>query len=283
MADDLQQLRTFFEAWSTEFEKSVEMFTGQSTKLEPGEPGKDQAFGGNGRILWQGQMFEQDGTGSAWIGTLGETCDALMEGAADDSEGRESLYREALQQSFEGAAHILSSGRSTRMTCKQPKSSDTAPTASWMTVWLVTPAWRSPVLVGIDSDFAALLRRDDSPASKPPLELQKEPFLQPDDGSRFNRLVDLELPIAIVLGRARLQIRDVLKLTAGSLVELDRRIGEPVEIVVHQAVVARGEVVSISGNYGVRITEVMSRTDRMALRATVAAHSSRAPLSTAVH
>lgn len=55
-----------------------------------------------------------------------------------------------------------------------------------------------------------------------------------------------------------MQIREVLKLTAGSLVELDHRTGEPVEIVGHNAAVARGEVVSAGGNYGVRIQDLPS-------------------------
>ena len=78
------------------------------------------------------------------------------------------------------------------------------------------------------------------------------------------------VPVAVVLGRAKLQIRDVLKLTAGSLVELDRRAGDFVDIVVHNSVVARGEVVSVGGNYGVRIQEVISRSDRFALQAAAA-------------
>lgn len=88
----------------------------------------------------------------------------------------------------------------------------------------------------------------------------------PGSGRSFDRLVDLQLPVAVVLGRARVRIQEALKLTAGSLVELDRRAGDSVEIVVHNAVVARGEVVSVGGNYGVKIREVMSRSDRIALQ-----------------
>jgi flagellar motor switch protein FliN/FliY len=63
-----------------------------------------------------------------------------------------------------------------------------------------------------------------------------------------------------------MRIQDLLKLGAGSLVELDRREGELAEIMVRQTLVARGEVVSIGGNYGLRIVEVVSREDRMALQ-----------------
>ncbi len=81
----------------------------------------------------------------------------------------------------------------------------------------------------------------------------------------LERLMDLELPLSIAIGRSSLPIRDVLKMTPGSLIELDRRIGESVDLVVHGTTVAKGEVVSVKGNYGVRIKEIISRQDRMAL------------------
>ena len=83
----------------------------------------------------------------------------------------------------------------------------------------------------------------------------------------LSRLMDLELPLSIALGRARMPIHEVLKVTAGSLIELDRNIGDPVELIVHGTVVARGEVVSVRGNYGVRIKEIMRRQDRISLYA----------------
>ena len=82
----------------------------------------------------------------------------------------------------------------------------------------------------------------------------------------LERLMDLELPLSIAIGRSTLPIREVLKMTPGSLIELDRRIGESVDLVVHGTTVAKGEVVSVKGNYGVRIKEIISRQDRLALQ-----------------
>ncbi len=62
-------------------------------------------------------------------------------------------------------------------------------------------------------------------------------------------------------------IRDVLKLTSGSIVELDRNAGEFVDLTIHGTVVARGEIVSVKGNYGVRIKEIISQQDRLAFAA----------------
>ena len=92
----------------------------------------------------------------------------------------------------------------------------------------------------------------------------------------LGRLMDLDLPMSIALGRAVLPIRDVLKLSAGSLVELDRRVGDNVEVLVHGTVVAKGEVVSVKGNYAIRIQEIISQHDRAALQSQVAPSGSPA-------
>ena len=65
------------------------------------------------------------------------------------------------------------------------------------------------------------------------------------------------------IGWADLALKDVLKLTTGSIVELNRAVSEPVEVIVNNCVIARGEVVVIEGNYGVRIHEIISRDKRL--------------------
>jgi flagellar motor switch protein FliN len=67
----------------------------------------------------------------------------------------------------------------------------------------------------------------------------------------------------VSFGRTRVRIQEILKLITGSIIELDRSIAEPVEVIVNNCVVARGEVVVVDGNYGVRINEVMSRRERL--------------------
>lgn len=76
-------------------------------------------------------------------------------------------------------------------------------------------------------------------------------------------LMDVEMPVSISFGRAQLALKDVIKLTTGSIVELNRSISEPVDIIVNNCTVARGEVVVVEGNFGVRIKEVLSKEDRL--------------------
>jgi len=82
----------------------------------------------------------------------------------------------------------------------------------------------------------------------------------------LNRLMDLQMPVSVLLGRAILPIREILKISPGSLIELDRQVGDYVEVTIYGSVVARGEIVSVKGNYGVRIKEIISRQDRLALQ-----------------
>lgn len=76
-------------------------------------------------------------------------------------------------------------------------------------------------------------------------------------------LLDVELPIAVSFGECEMPLKDVLKLAAGSVIELDKSVNDPVTVIVNQKPVARGEVVMVDGNYGVRITEVESTADRI--------------------
>ena len=76
-------------------------------------------------------------------------------------------------------------------------------------------------------------------------------------GAGIDQFLDLELPVSVVLGRCEMQIQDVLKLTSGSVIELDTTVTDRVEVMVHGKLVAKGEVVSLKGNYGVRITDII--------------------------
>jgi flagellar motor switch protein FliN/FliY len=73
----------------------------------------------------------------------------------------------------------------------------------------------------------------------------------------------VELPVSVSFGRAELPIKDVINLTTGSIVELNRAIAEPVEVIVNNVIIARGEVVVVEGNFGVRIKQVVSRQERL--------------------
>jgi flagellar motor switch protein FliN len=74
-------------------------------------------------------------------------------------------------------------------------------------------------------------------------------------------LMGVKLPIRVLLGRTQLSLRDIAQLGNGAVVELDCSPDDPVEIVVNDRVIAHGEVVVVSGNYGVRITKIATRPE----------------------
>lgn len=83
------------------------------------------------------------------------------------------------------------------------------------------------------------------------------------NGTNINMLMDLEMPITIELGRTKLSIQEILALGQGSIVELDKLSGDPVDVFINDKRFARGEVVVVDENFGVRITEIISAAEKL--------------------
>jgi flagellar motor switch protein FliN/FliY len=96
------------------------------------------------------------------------------------------------------------------------------------------------------------------PAQFAPL---KQTVLNASD-SNIGMIMDVPLQVTVELGRTRKLIREILELAPGSVVELDKLAGEPVDILVNGKIVAKGEVVVIDENFGVRITGIVSMQER---------------------
>ncbi|MFS0672445.1 flagellar motor switch phosphatase FliY [Ornithinibacillus sp. 179-J 7C1 HS] len=79
----------------------------------------------------------------------------------------------------------------------------------------------------------------------------------------LDMLLDIPLKVTVELGRTRRSVKDILDLTSGSIIELDKLAGEPVDILVNEKLIAQGEVVVIDENFGVRVTDIISQSDRL--------------------
>src|SRR5699024_793951 len=79
----------------------------------------------------------------------------------------------------------------------------------------------------------------------------------------LDMLLDIPLKVTVELGRTKRTIKDILDLSAGSIIELDKLAGEPVDVLVNEKLVAKGEVVVIDENFGVRITDIISQSERL--------------------
>lgn len=97
--------------------------------------------------------------------------------------------------------------------------------------------------------------------------VQFAPLQQPNlalGDTNINLILDVPLQVTVELGRTRKLIREILELTAGSVLELDKLAGEPVDILANGKLIAKGEVVVIDENFGVRITDIVSPLERAA-------------------
>jgi flagellar motor switch protein FliN/FliY len=81
--------------------------------------------------------------------------------------------------------------------------------------------------------------------------------------SKIDMILDVTLPVAVELGRARMQIQDILKLAPGSVIALDKSAGDPVELFINDRAIAKGEVVIIDENFGVRLTSIVTTSERI--------------------
>ena len=87
--------------------------------------------------------------------------------------------------------------------------------------------------------------------------------LEEVEAHNLNLLMDIPLEVTVELGRTTREVREILEMSGGSIIELDKLAGEPVDILVNNRHIAKGEVVVIDENFGVRITDILSQTERM--------------------
>jgi len=81
--------------------------------------------------------------------------------------------------------------------------------------------------------------------------------------SRLDSILDIPVSISMEVGRSKINIRNLLQLNQGSVVELERVAGEPLDVLVNGTLIAHGEVVVVNDKFGIRLTDVISQTERI--------------------
>lgn len=84
---------------------------------------------------------------------------------------------------------------------------------------------------------------------------------QPGRRPTLESIYDVPVKVTAVLGKTRMNITELMSLEAGAIIELDRRVGEPIDLYVNDRLIARGELVMVDGALGVTMTEVVKETD----------------------
>jgi flagellar motor switch protein FliN/FliY len=113
------------------------------------------------------------------------------------------------------------------------------------------------------AQFAELLEQEQR--QRAATQPQPDPGLPSDSSSDVNLDVILDVPVTLSMevGRTRIPIRNLLQLNQGSVVELDRAAGEPLDVFVNGTLVAHGEVVVVNEKFGIRLTDVISPSERI--------------------
>ncbi|CSC72292.1 flagellar motor switch protein [Vibrio cholerae] len=98
-----------------------------------------------------------------------------------------------------------------------------------------------------------------------PLEELKNtaPPITDDERRKLDTIMDISVTISMEVGRSKISIRNLLQLNQGSVVELDRIAGESLDVMVNGTLIAHGEVVVVNDKFGIRLTDVISQTERI--------------------
>lgn len=104
--------------------------------------------------------------------------------------------------------------------------------------------------------------REPSMARAPLEDLQAEPAAAPREVN-LDAILDIPVSLSMEIGRTKINIRHLLQLNQGSVVELDRLAGEPLDVLVNGTLIAHGEVVVVNEKFGIRLTDVVSAHERV--------------------
>jgi flagellar motor switch protein FliN/FliY len=223
--------------------------------------------------------------GQTEIGAIGRQVMANLGVETASPEELAATAREVFGQAFGRVARSLTSRLGSEVTVGPGSNleggpSAISPGAAWAAATITAGNERVSLGLGISPDLAeailAMAQHAPQSATPPAPEAAPAPPVaraglpavagvpppEPQLPSLY-RLLDVELPVSVSFGKARIQLKDLLKLTNGSIIELSRSVVEPVDVMINNVVIARGEVVVVEGNFGVRIERVLSRRERL--------------------
>ena len=263
------------EQWATALSSALFAMTGEQAESCAGPSVKSPPEG----VGWQESVTLADGariivrlpdltcrtTGGKILQAAGLT--------GEDSAATKDAFLEVVRQSLAQLASKVGARAGKEVGLKNGHETDSCPPSfPWQEVALVFGDPLPPCAIGISPELAAALEQEESvanvaatPASAAASgqELQRPAAPGAKNSKTLDLLLEVELPIGVSFGRTQMRLKEALKLTTGSIVELNRAVTEPVEIIVNNCVIARGEVVVVDGNYGVRILEIISREERL--------------------
>lgn len=261
------------EQWAARLGPAVSAMTGVRSSAKVSS---DPAAGGLGETPLTGQ-FNYDAAPGARVSVLvgegvwhGVGRSVLAAAGIDEAnpEELENTFLEVLQQSLSPLAQALSKMLGREVNAGQwQKTASAEELSEWVAVALdLQGECIGELRISASTELLGSLRLEPAAEKEESRQASPDAALRQGVGrssKTLDLLLEVELPVGVSFGRTQMRLKDAIKLSTGSIVELNRTITEPVEIIVNNCVIARGEVVVLEGNYGVRIKEIISREERL--------------------
>jgi flagellar motor switch protein FliN/FliY len=128
----------------------------------------------------------------------------------------------------------------------------------------------SPGISGADEDWGAAMAEQSAakgavePAAQPANIFPRlAPGSAPETGQDLDLILDIPVNLTVELGRTKIPIKHILQLAQGSVIELDALAGEPMDVLVNGCLIAQGEVVVVNEKFGIRLTDIVTPSERM--------------------
>lgn len=260
----------FAQAWAAalaEVTEALEMGENAhplAVRAGPIEPGKWAQWP---KPLWHAQEWTPGSEARLWIGCDSTVPRALWRrigGDEEDEEDRQALetFGEMLNQSAAGAAAEVRSRLGVAVEAT-PVERTAEPEIGWaFELHFVTGGVAQAIVIVGNPSMAQVLN---PPAVKQAPAPRAAAPMRESDGQAdpLDLIREVSMELAVSFGDTTMPLANVLELASGAIIELNRSVSDPVEVLANGSVIARGDVVVVDGNYGVRITEIVSRRDRV--------------------
>ena len=273
----------FARAWAEQFARVLGGGDEESSdllRLESGDPRVD-VWGEWQNPIWFSVQSDAAGDAELSVGCAQDTAKALLAhvGAVDESSTEAVLdeYRNRIDQVLSALSPEIerNTGKTAEFSeagpCSAPEKPDLGVEYQVNlagVVHLLSLVPSSEMVSGLLDAIPPAAARPDAETAPSEAEPDDDKLPMPGESGlptsrNLEVLLDVDLDLSVSFGKTELLLEEVLQLSSGSIVELNRSANDPVDVLVNNSIVARGEVVVVDGNYGIRVTEVVSRKERI--------------------
>jgi flagellar motor switch protein FliN len=275
--DMKEPIRSLLDQWTESLAQVLESMTDQKPEVK-WQSGITLAA--DPEALWWEQPFQVSEDAIVWVAAPRNTWEqagtvTLQAAGLETVEINEarSTWLEILGQSLGGLARSIGAVIGREVTCAAGKehSPENPPESGAAISIKLNDTALAPLWLGFSQTLVSMVCDPPPPpvpeVEEPAPERERQDAVRATEGKSVSAtmelILDVELPVSISFGKTDMPMKDVLKLTTGSIVELNRGVNDPVEVMINHCLIARGEVVVVEGNYGVRIQHIASRLDRI--------------------